>query len=225
MQAINHIATALILKKKFPSAPLLGLIIATEATELLWVGLNLVGLERTILAQDFSSVSDVHLVHMPFSHSIVMPILLALFVGAVIRWYGGRTAALVAVAMALAVVSHILLDLVVHAPDIPLAPLLDDPKFGTGLYAGLPLLSLALETAWGLYCWYVFRGSWKLFGLIVLLNAGAIPFYSATLNTGEAALGGQPTAFVLMVLAQIVISSLLVWLLARNTTAPSQTAP
>ena len=65
MQAINHAATALILKRKFPSAPLFGLILATEAVEYLWVGLNVIGIEKTIIDEDMHSVADVHLVHMP----------------------------------------------------------------------------------------------------------------------------------------------------------------
>lgn len=216
MQAINHIATALLLKNKFPSAPLFGLVIATEATEYLWVGLNLVGLEKTIVAEDFRSVADVHLVHMPFSHSIATTLLFALVVGLVIRWRGGRPAATVAVAMSLGIVSHIVLDVLVHAPDIVLAPYLGGPKMGTGLYGSLPLLSLGLETAWGIYCWLAFKGSWKLLGLIVLLNASSIPFYSVTINTGEAVLGGRATVFAATILAQMLASSFLVWLFARE---------
>lgn len=216
MQAINHIATALLLKKKFPSAPLFGLIVATEATEYLWVGLNLIGLERTVMTEDFRSVADVHLIHMPFSHSILTAFLFALIVGLIIRWRGGKLATTVALAMSLGIASHILLDLLVHAPDITLAPYLGGSKFGTGLYNNLPLLSLGLETAWGIYCWWIFKGSWKLLGLIVFLNASSIPFYSAAINTGEAALAGQSTVFALMILAQMLTSSFLVWLLARE---------
>lgn len=217
MQAINHIATALLLKRKFPKAPLIGLIVATEAVEYLWVGLNLIGLEQTVLAEDFKSVADVHLIHMPFSHSIVTSLLIALFAGLIIIWRGGRPAKTVAVAISLGVASHIVLDLAVHAPDIAVAPHMELHKFGTGLYANLPMLSLALETTWGIYCCWVFGGSWKLLGLIVFLNASSIPFYSTAINTGEVALGGQATAFALMILSQMLASSALVWLFARKS--------
>lgn len=223
MQAINHVATALLVKRAFPKAPLLGLILATEAVEYVWVGLNLIGVERTHLDEGLRSVADVHLVHMPFSHSLATSLGLAVLAGGVILWRGGRAAASVAVAIALAVFSHILLDLSVHAPDIALAPLLDQVKYGAGLYNNLPLLALGVETLWGVFCWWMYRGSWKLLGVMVFLSATSIPFYSNALNVGEAALGGDSTGFALMILAQMLIASALVWIFARK--GPGRPAP
>lgn len=216
MQAISHVATALIFKKAVPAAPLFPLILACEAVEFLWVGLNLVGIERTRLDLTFSSVSDVHLLHMPFSHSLATSLALALAAGLVILWRAGRAAAPVAIAISLAVLSHIFLDLLVHAPDIALAPFHDGEKYGTGLYANLPLVSLGIETGWALLCWRIYRGGWALLALIVVLSASSIPFYSTTINMGEASLGGQSTGFAVMILAQMVITSVLVWRLARH---------
>jgi hypothetical protein len=216
MQAINHAVTALILRKKFPSAPLFGLILATEAVEYMWVGLNLVGIERTVIDEGMRSVADVHLVHMPFSHSIVTSLIVALSTGLVILWRGGRAASALALALSLGLVSHVLLDLAVHAPDIALAPFFDGGKYGSGLYANLPLPALALETLWGLLCWRIYRGNWKLLGLILGLGIASIPFYSATINTGEAALGGQSTTFALVILVQMLATSGLVWLFASE---------
>jgi hypothetical protein len=215
MQAINHVATALLLKKKIPAAPLFGLILAVEAVEYLWVALNLIGVEQTIIDTDMASVADVHLVHMPFSHSIVGSLIFAILVGGVILWRGGRARYAVAGAMALGTLSHILLDLVVHAPDIALAPLIDEAKFGTGLYATVPLVALGVETLWGIYCWWIYRGSLKLLGFIIFMGATSIPFYSNSINTGEAALGGQSTTFAVFILAQMVVTSVLVWWLAK----------
>lgn len=216
MQAINHVATALILKKKFPTAPLVGLIVAVEAVEYLWVALNLLGIERTIIDADMTSVADIHLVHMPFSHSIASSVVIAALVGGVLRWRGGTWGGPVAIAMAIGVMSHILLDLVVHARDIEIGPFMDLGKYGTGLYAAVPLAALTLEAAWGVLCWWIYRGSWMLLGLILLANASSIPFYSATLNTGEGALAGQSSAFAAMILVQMIVTSVLVWFLARD---------
>ena len=219
MQAINHVATALILKRGFPSSPLLGLMLATEAVEYLWVGLNLAGVEQTILSDPMRSVADVHLVHMPFSHSIVTSAIFAILIGAVIFWRGGARMWAISLALAIAAFSHIVLDLLVHAPDIAVAPFVDWAKYGTGLYATLPLPALALETLWGVFCWRIYRGSRALLGLILAFGLAAIPLYSITINIGEAALGGQSTAFALVILVQMIFTSVLVWLFAGEPRA------
>jgi hypothetical protein len=216
MQAINHAATALILKRKFPSTPLFGLILATEAVEYLWVGLNVVGVEQTVVSKPMRSVADVHLVHMPFSHSVVTSGLLAGLVGLIVLWGGGKTKIAVSLALSLAVFSHIVLDLLVHGPDIAIAPYVDWAKYGTGLYSNLPLLALALESLWGILCWWIYRGTWPLLGLIVALGILSIPTYSITINVGEATLGGQSTTFALVILAQMLATSILVWFFAQK---------
>jgi len=222
MQAINHAATALILKKKFPSSPLFSLILATEAVEYLWVGLNVIGIERTVIDEDMRSVADVHLVHMPFSHSVVTSLIIAVAVGMAVLWRGGKAASAVALGIALGVFSHVVLDLLVHAPDIALSPFYDGTKYGTGLYSNLPLPALALETLWGVLCWWIYRGSWKLLGLIVVMGIAAIPLYSVAVNIGEAALGGQSTVFALVILVQMLTTSGLVWLFARKHAEPTR---
>lgn len=220
MQAINHAATALILKRKFPSAPLFGLILATEAVEYLWVGLNVIGIEKTIIDDDMRSVADVHLVHMPFSHSVLTSALIAVLAGLAIFWRGGKAASAVAVAISLGIFSHVVLDLLVHAPDIALAPYFDG-KYGTGLYSNLPLPALALESLWGLFCWWIYRGSWKLLGLITALGFASVPLYSAAINVGESILGGQSTVFAIVILVQMIATSSLVWLFARERQEPA----
>lgn len=218
MQAINHAATALILKRKFPSAPLFGLILTTEAVEYLWVGLNVLGIEQTSIDENMRSVADVHLVHMPFSHSIVTSALIAVLVGVAVLWRGGRAASAVSLAVSLGIFSHVVLDLLVHAPDIAIAPSVDG-KYGTGLYANSPLPALVLESLWGVFCWWIYRGSWKLLGLIVALGLASVPLYSTAIDIGEAMLGGQSTVFAFVILVQMIATSSLVWLFARESQA------
>ena len=45
MYAINHAATALLLKKKAPAAPLWPLLVSVQLVELLWVLFNYIGIE------------------------------------------------------------------------------------------------------------------------------------------------------------------------------------
>jgi membrane-bound metal-dependent hydrolase YbcI (DUF457 family) len=219
MQAINHAATALVLKRRFPTAPLLGLILATEAVEYLWVALTVIGVERTVISAPMQSVADVHLVFMPFSHSLATSLFAAAAVAAIVLWRGGRRAIPAALGLATAVASHVALDLLVHAPDVAIAPFTDGDEYGTGLYATFPLAALAIETLWAIVCWWIYRGRWPLLCLIIALELAAVPVYSATLNLGESVLAGRPSLFSVVILIQILATSVLVWAFARKDEA------
>ncbi len=61
-----------------------------------------------------SSVVDVHLAYMPFSHSMVSAVLIGLIAGVGLwRWSGSSA---IGWAVGLGVIFHILLDLVTHPP-------------------------------------------------------------------------------------------------------------
>lgn len=47
MFAINHAATALIIKKEFANVPIIWLLISVQFMEMVWVLLNFLGIERT----------------------------------------------------------------------------------------------------------------------------------------------------------------------------------
>src|SRR4029450_13176543 len=70
MFAVDHAATALLIKRRFPSVSLTPLLLSVQAMELAWVGLNYLGIERTTTESTVHSVADIHLAHMPFSHSV-----------------------------------------------------------------------------------------------------------------------------------------------------------
>ena len=72
MFAINHAATALLIKRRFPEEPIIPLLLSVQLMELVWVGLNLLGIERNTTEPSVASVSDIHLAFMPYSHSVVM---------------------------------------------------------------------------------------------------------------------------------------------------------
>ena len=79
------LATALILKKKLAAALLFRLILAVEVVAYIRVGFNLICIEHTIITDNRRSVASVHLVKMPFSHSIVTSLIHGLILGA---WVG-----------------------------------------------------------------------------------------------------------------------------------------
>jgi len=213
MFAIDHAATALVIKRRFPEAPLPLLLVSVQLMELLWVVLNLLGVERVTTEPTVRSVADVHLAYMPWSHSVATMLGAALLV-----WVGARAAGRprLGLALALGVASHLLLDLVTHDHDLAWAPGLEG-GLGLGLYGAAPMVGFAIELLYGVLCWRIFRGSRALLLVIVGFNLANISFFSAALPGPEELLANRPLAVVLVVLAQIVITLLLVRVLARDS--------
>lgn len=156
MFAINHAATALLVKRRFPEQSIVWLLLSVQLMELLWVVLNLLGVERTTTAASVQSVADIHLAYMPYSHSVVSMIGVALLAWFVCHAVLKRPR--LAMAVGIGIASHFFLDLVTHAPDLALAPGVDSPKFGLGLYAAIPVGAFILELAYGIFCWWLYRG-------------------------------------------------------------------
>lgn len=213
MNAINHAATALLINRKWPGVPLVPVLICVQLVEALWVLFNLLGLEITTTEVQVASLSDIHLFYMPWSHSIASTLVIALAV-----WFGvsrilGRPKW--ALALAVAVSSHIVLDLATHVRDIQIAPGLASPKFGSGLY-GVPLFALLFETFYGVWCWWMFRGSKVLLAVIVLFNLGAASFYVPAIPGPEAFLAGHPKIFAAVIGLHIVVGLVAIGSLARS---------
>lgn len=208
MFAINHAATALLIKRRFPRAPIVWLLLSVQLMELLWVLLNLLGIERTTTAATVRSTADIHLAHMPYSHSVATMLGVALLGWLVCR-IGLRRPAL-GLAVAIGIASHLLLDLVTHAQDITLAPGFDGPTLGLGLYSALPLAAFAVELAYGISCWWVYKGGRALLTIIVLFNVANLSLLSPQVSGPESVLANRPTLIVLVILMQIAVTLFLV---------------
>ncbi len=78
MFAINHAATALIIKKRYPKVPLVWLLLSVQFAEIVWVLFNYLGIERTSTDAVVNTVSEIHLEHMPYSHSLTASLVFAL---------------------------------------------------------------------------------------------------------------------------------------------------
>src|SRR5262245_21428141 len=116
MFAVDHAATALLIKRRFPSVTLTPLLLSVQAMELAWVGLSVLGIERTTTEASVRSVADIHLAYMPFSHSVATPVAAALLAWLVGEKGLGRPA--LARGIGIGIVSHLVLDLLTHARDI-----------------------------------------------------------------------------------------------------------
>lgn len=214
MFAVDHAATALLVKRRYPSVPLLPILLSVQAMELAWVGLNYLGIERTTTDATVRSVADVHLAYMPYSHSVGTAVGAAVLAWLAIEKGFGRSA--LGRAVGLGIVSHLILDLATHGHDIVLWPGLASPRLGMGLYEVAPLAAFIVECLYGLFCWNVYRGGLGLLALISLGNLANLSFLSPGIHGPEEYLAGRPLLLVTVIFVQIVVSLVLVGVLARS---------
>ncbi|HEX8904526.1 MAG TPA: hypothetical protein VF771_06775 [Longimicrobiaceae bacterium] len=222
MFAIDHAATALLLKRRYPSVSIIPLLLSVQAMELAWVALNYLGIERTTTEPSVRSVADIHLSYIPYSHSVATALGAALIAWLVLELGFGR--ALLGRAVGMGIASHLVLDLLTHAHDLVLWPGLAAPKLGLGLYDSAPFAAFLVEMAYGIACWRVYRGGTGLLALVVLGNLANLSLLSAAVPGPESLMAGHPLLVVSVVLAQIVVTLVLVGVLSRPapTSAPGR---
>lgn len=213
MFAINHAATALVIKKQYPQAPMWLLLISVQLMELLWVILNYLGIEYSTTETTVSSVLDVHLTHMPYSHSIFSTLIVATVAWLVIN--KGLNKPKIAIATTIAIISHVALDLLTHSQDIALAPFMSLDKLGLGLY-GIPFAAFIVETLYGIFCWWLYKGSTSLLITIVVFNLANFTFFSTEFVGLESLLANQPLLLTTTVFVQIVLTLIMVGCQSRR---------
>lgn len=136
---VGHYGPAFALKRWAPRTPLVVLLVAVQLVDVAWSILVATGVEQLRIVPGITASNALDLVHMPYTHSLVAALVWAAAAGLAAARAFGRRAGL---AIALAVASHWLLDLLVHRPDLPL---LDDSlRVGLGLW-NQRWLALALE--------------------------------------------------------------------------------
>jgi hypothetical protein len=170
---IGHFAVAFAAKRAAPRTSLGTLFLAAQFIDLLWPTLLLLGLERVVIDPGLSG-APLAFVHYPISHSLLGAIGWGAVLGAV--FYAVTRRRQDAWIVALLVVSHWVLDLVVHRPDLPLL-FAGGPKLGLGLW-DRPGVELALELALFALCFAFYlrtpsgrAAGWKPWVLAALLVA------------------------------------------------------
>jgi membrane-bound metal-dependent hydrolase YbcI (DUF457 family) len=210
MFAIDHSATALLIKRRFPSVSMTPLLVSVQAMELAWVALNYLGIEQTTTDATVRSVADIHLTYIPYSHSVA-----TVTIAALVAWWAierglGRPA--LGRAVAIGIVSHLVLDVATHAPDIALWPGSPFEGVGLGLYSGAPSVAFVVELAYGVMCWWIYRGSRALLWVVVAGNLADLSFFFPGIPGPEQFLAGRPMLVVTLILGQIVTMLVLVGL-------------
>lgn len=131
---IGHYAPALAIKKAAPAVPMWGLFGAVQMVDIGWSILVPMGIERAHVAPEEALPGmPIVLDYMPYTHSLLGCFLISLVFGLFVSLFVKGARRGVIVWITLAGVSHWLLDLLVHQPDLTLygAP----PKLGFSLWA------------------------------------------------------------------------------------------
>lgn len=139
---LGHWAVGLAAKRAAPTVSLGTLFLAAQWVDLVWPTFLLLGLERVTIAPGATRVTPLDFEHYPWTHSLLAAIGWGALVGSL--HFVARRSARAAAAIGALVVSHWLLDLVVHRPDLPLVP--GGAVVGLGLWSSLPA-TVAIELA------------------------------------------------------------------------------
>lgn len=116
---LGHFAVGLSGKAAAPSVSLGTLFFAAQFVDLLWPTLLLLGLEEVAIRPGITAFNALDFISYPYSHSLLMGVIWGVLFGGV-YWLVQRNAR-AAILLGVLVVSHWVLDLVVHRPDLPLA--------------------------------------------------------------------------------------------------------
>jgi membrane-bound metal-dependent hydrolase YbcI (DUF457 family) len=138
---IGHYAIAFAAKRAAPRTSLGMTTFAAQFADELWPILLLLGVERVRIVPGLMAASPLDFEYYPWTHSLLMSVVWAAIIGG--AYYVVRRDRRGGWVVAACVLSHWLLDLPMHRPDLPLWP-------GSGVRVGLGLwrsirLTLAIE--------------------------------------------------------------------------------
>jgi hypothetical protein len=199
---IGHFALGYAAKRWAPSLSLGLLFGAAIFADMLWPIFVAAGIEHVRIAPGTTALTPLEFVSYPYSHSLLTLVVW----GALLGWVSTRGGRAFLIVLML-VVSHWVLDVVTHIPDMPLYP--GGPKFGLGLWNSIPA-TLTIEAAmFAIGVWIYARatrardriGRWAFIGVTAFLvvgfvmNATSEPPPSVTfIWIGALALGGLTLA-------------------------------
>ena len=179
---LGHFAVGLASKRAAPNASLGALMAAPLLADLLWPIFLLLGWERVQIVPGGRTFQELAFTSYPWSHSLEMGVVWGVGFGAlywaVTRY---RTGAIV---IFFGVVSHWLLDLIVHVPDLPIT-VGGATRIGFGMWNSVPA-TVAVEFLLLLAgCWIYAKTTrardgvgrwsfWVFVGLIAVLYASTI---------------------------------------------------
>jgi hypothetical protein len=205
---VGHYGVSFAARKVDDSIPLWVLFLAVQWLDVIWAPLVLLGIEKVRIVPGYTATNPLDLYYMPYTHSLVADLLWSIAAAGayyLLRRAHPRTSLLVG----LAVLSHWILDLVVHRPDLPLYD--NSAKVGLGLW-NHPAIAFGLEAALlfgGIAAFLWARPAQRtgiiLFG-VVMLGIQAYVFFGPP--------PASPAAAASTALAAYGIFALVIWFLA-----------
>jgi membrane-bound metal-dependent hydrolase YbcI (DUF457 family) len=148
---VGHYGVSFAAQRMNRHIPLWVLFIAVQLLDVFWAPFILLGIEKVRIVPGITASNPLDLYYMPYTHSLIAALAWSAAGYGLYRLWrrsaGGGAATLVG----LAVLSHWILDFVVHRPDLPLYD--NTAKVGLGLW-NRPALALGLEAA------LLFGGMW-----------------------------------------------------------------
>lgn len=203
---IGHFALGFAAKRAAPRMNLGILFVAVALADVLWPFFLLLGLEHVRIDPGNTAFTPLDFVSYPYSHSLLT---LAVW-GLVLGWFARDANHVRHVPLLTGlVVSHWVLDVVTHRPDMPIVPFVG-PKVGLSLWNSLPLTALVESVMFfagvGIYLtstrardrigrW----GMWALIAFLMLAYFGDMPSTP------------PPTILALEILAIVATLIILIW--------------
>jgi membrane-bound metal-dependent hydrolase YbcI (DUF457 family) len=142
---VGHLAVAFVGRRARPELSLGWFVAAATLLDLIWPVLLLLGIERVSIVPHAMAFTPLVFEWYPWSHSLLMALGWGIALAFVARWRGVSSGT--ALVLALLVVSHWVLDVVTHAPDLPLWPG-NSPRFGLGLWNSIAGTLIVEGTIW-----------------------------------------------------------------------------
>lgn len=131
---IGHHAAALVAERYAPRLGLGVLFAASMWIDLLWPILLLLGIEHVAVQPGYTAYMPLNFTYYPYTHSLAMVLVWSLIWG--FGYYAFTRFKRGAVIVGLMVLSHWVLDLLVHRPDLPLWP--GGPMVGFDVWRSRP---------------------------------------------------------------------------------------
>ena len=190
---VGHYGVSFAAKGIEKSIPLWVLFVAVQLVDVLWAIFIFAGVEKVRIVPGITATNPLDLYYMPYTHSLLAAVLWSVF-GFLLYKFARHSASRTALIVGLAVLSHWILDLIVHIPDLALYD--NTYKMGLGLW-NYPAAAFGLEAILlfaGIY-FYLRRTSavsmigkfgMPVFG-VVLLIFQTIVFFAAPPDSPSAA--------------------------------------
>ena len=133
---LGHFGLGLGAKRATPSVSLGALFMAAQFADLLWPTLVLLGIQRVDVVAGVTAVTPFDFVSYPYSHSLLALTVWGVLFSVIYR-VAFRSPIAAGVVLGLLVVSHWVLDVITHRPDMPLT-IGGGTRLGFGLWNSVP---------------------------------------------------------------------------------------